>query len=239
MVKIVIVDDENNVRIVIKKMLNLLFTDCEIVGECASVKEALDVIPETKPDIVLLDIELEDGNGFSLLKQLPVLDFKLIFITAFNEYAIKAFKVNALDYILKPIEPSELKSAINKAKEMLTSEKELKKQLENINSEKIDKIVIKTTENTHFITIDDIKYCKADGSYSYIYTTNKTILTSKNLKHFEEILPAQKFIRTHQSYLVNKSEIVSIKSNTILLKNNIEVPVSVRKKAKISALLNL
>lgn len=238
MVKIAIIDDEKNVRIVIKKMLHLLFPDCEIVAEAASIKEALNCIPQSKPDIVLLDIELEDGTGFTLLKQLPNLDFKLIFITAFNQYAIKAFKVNALDYILKPIEPSELENAISKAKELISSEEVLKKQLDNLDDFENSTIVIKTTEATHFVNVEDIIYCKADGSYTYIYTKNQTIFTSKNLKYFEDLLSNLIFIRTHQSYLVNKTEISSIKDKTILLKNNTEIPISVRRKTQITSIFN-
>ncbi len=238
MVKIAIIDDEKNVRIVIKKMLHLLFLDCKIVAEAASIKDALHCISQSKPDIVLLDIELEDGTGFSLLKQLPNLDFKLIFITAFNQYAINAFKVNALDYILKPIEPSELELAINKAKELISSEDLLKKQLGNLDNFEHSTIVIKTTEATHFININDILYCKADGSYTYVFTKNQTIFTSKNLKYFEDLLSNQVFIRTHQSYLVNKTEILSIKDKTILLKSNTEIPISVRRKAQITSIFN-
>ena len=151
MFKVAIIDDEKNVRIVIKKLLSILYSNCEIVAEIASIKEAKRLLPMVKPDIVLLDIELEDGNAFSLLKQLPVLDFKLIFITAFNEYAIKAFKFNALDYLLKPIDPSELQHAIDKAQKHVSNTKELKQLIDNIEEDKTTQIVIKTTNKIHFI----------------------------------------------------------------------------------------
>ncbi|WP_397363353.1 LytR/AlgR family response regulator transcription factor [Olleya sp. R77988] len=238
MFKIAIIDDEKNVRIVIKKLLNILYSNCEIVAEAASIKEALTVIPEAKPDIVLLDIELEDGNGFSLLNQLPNLDFKLIFITAFNQYAIKAFKFNALDYVLKPIEPTELQNAVDKAQKSVYTENELKQLINNAENNKTTKIVINTTEKSHFIPITDIIYCKAEGSYSTVFTKGKSILASKNLKHFEELLEDQGFIRTHQSYLVNKSKIESLKNNTLILKDSTEIPISVRRKSEINVQLN-
>ena len=126
MLKIVIIDDEINVRRVLKKLLKLMTSNYEVVGEAPSILEAKKVITATNPDIVLLDIELEDGTGFTLINQLSKVDFKLIFITAYNQYAIKAFKFNALDYILKPIEPEELKNALTKAEESIQSENELK-----------------------------------------------------------------------------------------------------------------
>ena len=238
MFKVAIIDDEKNVRIVIKKLLNILYSNCEIVAEAASIKEAKAILPQVKPDIVLLDIELEDGTGFSLLKQLPSLDFKLIFITAFNQYAIKAFKFNALDYLLKPIDPIELQNAIDKAQQRVSNEKELRTLIENFDKNKISKIVINTTEKNHFITVSDITYCKAQGSYTKVFTKEQSILASKNLKQFEDLLSEQGFIRTHQSYLVNKLEIDAVKNNTLLLKDKTEIPISVRRKPEIMALLN-
>ena len=238
MFKVAIIDDEKNVRIVIKKLLNILYSNCEIVAEAASIKEAKAILPQVKPDIVLLDIELEDGTGFSLLKQLTSLDFKLIFITAFNQYAIKAFKFNALDYLLKPIDPIELQNAIDKAQQRVSNEKELRTFIENFDKNKISKIVINTTEKNHFITVSDITYCKAQGSYTKVFTKEQSILASKNLKQFEDLLSEQGFIRTHQSYLVNKLEIDAVKNNTLLLKDKTEIPISVRRKPEIMALLN-
>jgi len=241
MIKIVIVDDENNVRIVIKKLLALVSNDYQVVGEAASVVEAKEIIEKTKPDLLLLDIELEDGTGFDLLKQISNPNFKLIFITAFNEYAIKAFKFNALDYLLKPIDPEELKTAIEKVKAEVNSTNELNLLLQNFETNKKNeeqKLVIKTTQRTHFIPIKDILYFQSDGSYSKIVTKDTSILASKNLKHFQELVPAEIFIRTHQSFLVNKLHIVSLKNNTILLNNDVEIPISVRRKSDIKKLLD-
>lgn len=237
MFKVAIIDDEKNVRIVLKKLLNILYSNCEIVAEIGSIKEAKIILPQVKPDIILLDIELEDGSGFSLLKQLPNLDFSLIFITAFNQFAIKAFKFNALDYLLKPIDPSELQNAVDKAQQNVENEKELRRRLENIEEKKESQIVIKTTNKIHFINLKDIIFCQAEGAYAKIITNNETILVSKNLKHFEDLLSEHAFIRTHQSYLVNRLEIESIKNNMLLLKNATEIPISSRRKSEIIALL--
>jgi two-component system LytT family response regulator len=240
MLKIVIIDDEKNVIIVIKKLLSLINIAHTVVSEAASVQAGLEVIKQTNPDVVLLDIELEDGTGFDLLNQLDEIDFKLIFITAFNEYAIKAFKFNALDYILKPIDPDDLKNAINKAKDNLYTENTLKLLLNNLETNKTaetQKLIVKTTERTYFIPIDEIFYFQSDGSYSKIVSKDLTILASKNLKYFQEILPKHQFIRTHQSFLVNKLNITSLKNNTILLNNSVEIPISVRRKSEIKKLL--
>ena len=242
MLKIVIIDDEKNVRIVIKKLLSLISSDYTIVGEAPSIKESIELITKTDPDIVLLDIQLEDGNGFDLLEQLPKIDFKLIFITAFNEYAIKAFKFNALDYLLKPIDPEELKNAMEKAALDIASSNDLKLLLNNLKSNKVSevkKLVIKTTQKTHFIPINEILYFESDGSYSKIVTVSYAILASKNLKHFQEIVSNNLFIRTHQSFLVSKLHITGIEGNNILLKNDVLIPISVRRKADIKKVLGL
>jgi len=240
MIRIVVIDDEKNVRIVIKKILGLISSEYIIVGEAASITEGKNVIASTNPDIVLLDIELEDGTGFTLIDQLPKIDFKLIFITAYNQYAIKAFKFNALDYLLKPIEPSELKAALIKAQSTIQSENELKDLLanlkENKNSES-QKIVVKTTNKIDFIEIDKILYCQSEGSYTNIITDTVTILASKNLKHFQDLLPDGIFFRTHQSYLVNKMYVTALKNDMVVLNDNLSIPISLRRKSEIKALL--
>ena len=241
MLKIVIIDDEVNVRRVIKKLLNLISSEYTVVGEAPSVAEGKSIIANTNPDIVLLDIQLEDGTGFTLLNQIPKINFKLIFITAYSQYAIKAFKFNALDYLLKPIEPNDLKEAITKATLAIDSENELKKRLQNLEqniNSSVKKIVIKTTNKTYFIDVSEILYFQSDGSYSKIVTTDTSILASKNLKHFQELVSEDLFIRTHQSYLVNKKHIVGLKGNNLILNNTIEIPISVRRRKEIKLIIN-
>jgi two-component system LytT family response regulator len=240
MLKIVIIDDEKNVIIVIKKLLSLINIAHTIVGEAASVQAGLEVIKQTNPDVVLLDIKLEDSTGFDLLNQLDEIDFKLIFITAFNEHAIKAFKFNALDYILKPIDPDDLKNAINKAKDNLHTENTLKLLLNNLETNKTaetQKLVVKTTERTYFIPIDEIFYFQSDGSYSKIFAKELTLLASKNLKHFQKLLPEKQFIRTHQSFVINKYQVKGLENNMVILKNNIRIPISSRRRSDIKGLI--
>jgi len=238
MFKVAIIDDEKNVRIVLKKLLNILYSNCKIVAEAASIREAKAILPQVKPDIVLLDIELEDGTGFSLLKQLPNLDFKLIFITAFNQHAIKAFKFNALDYLLKPIDPSELQNAIDKAQKSVFNDNELKKLIANLEEKKNAQIVIKTTNKIYYVNLVDIMYCQAEGAYAKIVTKTETILASKNLKHFQDLLEDAGFIRSHQSFMVNKLWVKALENDAIILNNDKAIPISSRKKAEIKTLLN-
>lgn len=235
MIKLVIIDDEEDVREVIKKMISLLNFDIEIVGEASSIVNAKNIIETKQPEIVLLDIELEDGSGFDLLNTLSNYNFQLIFITAFNEFAIKAFKFNALDYILKPIDPEELEQAILKSKEAINSKNQLESLLKNVdyNKKNFEKIVIKTTQQTHIINIKDIYYIQSNRAYSSLFLKNKSIFTSKNLKFFVDILPKEIFIRTHKSYLVNKNYIKGIEHDKLILGNNYKVLVSVRKIAEI------
>lgn len=240
MTKIAIIDDEFNVRELLKKLITLLYKDIEIVGEAASIIDAKKMLAASTPDIVLLDIELEDGTAFSLLDQLNNINFKLVFITAFNQYAIKAFKYNAVDYILKPISPEEFKNTLDKVILKVFKENELQTlltQLKEDNNFEPEKIVVNTIKEKYILNIDDILYCESEGAYTKIVTKHLNILASKNLKHYQDLLPESNFIRSHQSFLVNKRTIVSIKNNNLLLIGDIEIPISSRRKVEINAIL--
>lgn len=240
MIKIVIIDDEFNVRELLKKLLLLFYKDVKIVGEAASIMDAKEMLTKSNPDIVLLDIELEDGTGFNLLDQLKDVNFKLIFITAFNQHAIKAFKYNAVDYILKPISPEEFKSTLDKVISLVVKENETKYLLTQLKDGKdleSEKIVINTIKEKHIINIDDILYCESEGAYTKIITKQLNVLASKNLKHYQDLLPKTSFVRPHQSFLVNKNAIVSIKNNILLLNNKVEIPISSRRKSEINDIL--
>jgi two-component system LytT family response regulator len=240
MTKIAIIDDEFNVRELLKKLISILFKDVEIVGEAASIVEAKKMLAASNPDIVLLDVELEDGTGFSLLDQLNNINFKLIFITAFNQHAIKAFKYNALDYLLKPIFPDEFKTTLNNVILQVFKENEIQNlltQLKEGQGIEYKKIVVNTLKEKHIISIEDILYCESEGAYTKIITKTLNVLASKNLKHYQELLSESNFIRTHQSFLVNKKVIISIKNNNLLLTNNIKIPISSRRKAEIKNIL--
>ncbi|MEE9439806.1 MAG: LytTR family DNA-binding domain-containing protein [Saprospiraceae bacterium] len=237
MLRIVIIDDEPNVRITIRKLLDLLAVDYIIIGEAGSVTMGKELVIKLKPDLLFLDIELEDGTGFDLLRMIPNPEFELVFITAYNDHAITAFKYNALDYILKPIDPDELLNAINKVKLSIQKTNELDLLLANMESnrkEKDQKLVVKTLNKTFFIPIKDIKYMQSDGAYTMIHTLNNKILTLKNLKHYQDILSPDLFTRSHQSYIVNKRHIIKRVGSNLLLSCDTNIPISFRRKVIVS-----
>jgi len=236
MIRALIIEDEVNVREALKKMLSLIDKEIQVVAETGFVSEAKTLLKTYKPDLVFMDVELEDGTSFDILKQLDKLTFKIIFTTAYNQYAIKAFKYAAVDYLLKPIDPLELQEAIKRAKQDIIDEREHQALLEVLNQNKKDAlntIILKTTEERYVIQITDIVRLEADGAYTLFILSDKKITVSKNLRYYQDLLP-DSFIRCHQSHLVNSKQIVSLnKAGLVQMKNNDLVPVSIRKKAGI------
>jgi len=233
MIKTIIIEDEIQVREALKKMLILLMPKIQVIAETGFVNEAVELINKHQPKLVFLDIKLEDGTGFDIINKIENPNFKIIFTTAYNQYAIKAFKVSAIDYLLKPIDPLELQVALEKAISILDNEKEhqeLIQVLKNNEQAQNKKIVLKTTENRYVINIKDIIRLEADGAYTIFYTKDQKIIISKNLKFYQELLNEQ-FIRCHQSHLVNKTHITKIDNKGFLLLSNEQtVPISTRKK---------
>jgi len=236
MIKAVIIDDEKRFRDSIRKKLETNFkSDINIIGEAESVKGGIKLIEETKPDLLLLDIELTDGYSFEILNHLKSYDFQIIFITGFNHLAIQAIRLGALDYILKPIDDDEFCDAVDRA-----IESEKNKSLEELikvssdffNGSKIKRIVLKTADTHHIVNEDDLIYCKAESNYTlFVVKGNEEILISKTLKKAEELLDNDKFIKCHQSYLVNKFYISKMLSDGYLVLNDeTKIPVSSRRK---------
>jgi len=237
MLKIILIEDEYKAREALKKMLQILPTDIEIVAETGRINEAVHLINELNPDLVFLDIKLQDGSGFDILEQIARPDFKIIFTTAYNEYAIKAFKVSALDYLLKPIDPVELQTALQKATGLIDNEKEYQSLLSVFKNNEKDadkKIVLKTTENRYIIYQKDIIRLEADGAYTLFVTKNQNIIASKNIKYYQDLLDENMFMRCHQSHLVNYKQVKSVyKNDKLLLSNGDIIPISIRKKPEI------
>ncbi len=234
--KTLIVEDEVDARKVLKFLLEQYFPDIDIIGEAASVSKAHELILKEKPDLVFLDVRLEDGSGFELLESLDQIDFQIIFTTAYDDYAIKAIKFAATDYLLKPINPEEFKTAVEKAITKMQLFADYLKKEQNTKEDLT--ISVKTAQQTYFVPIKDIIRLEADGSYTSIMTKDGQIIASKNLKFYEKILPGDTFIRTHQSHLVNKKCIKGIdKNGKLKLSNNDLVPISFRKKSVVRNLL--
>ncbi|WP_298880821.1 LytTR family DNA-binding domain-containing protein [uncultured Polaribacter sp.] len=214
--------------------------EIEVIGTAKSVVEAAKLLQQKQPDILFLDIMLGDGTGFDLLEIFPNLKSKIIFVTASDEYAIRAFKFAAIDYILKPYSNDDLSSSIQKAKQQIEPQKEqlniLKEAINNQNSI-LNRISLYTQDKIIIVNTDEIIRCQSDNNYTTFYLKDASkILVSKTLKYYADLLKNNGFIRVHQSHLINKLEIKEyIKSDGgyIILNNNTNIPVSVRKKADV------
>lgn len=238
MISIAVIDDEPKARETIINILALGNFETKIVGEADSVQSAFELISLLSPDVVLLDINLPDGNGFDLLKKFEKINFKIIFITAHGEYAIQAFKFSAVDYILKPIRAAELFAAIEKASESFNKEETVQKISALLsNLEKLKKIVLKTSESIHIVNVQQIIRCQADVNYTTFYLeSGETLLVSKPLKEYDELLSRAGFFRTHQSHLVNLDHILRYDKKDggyLYMDNKSLVPVSIRKKEEL------
>lgn len=207
--KTVIVDDEQDAVDFISSIIGEYCTCLEVVGKANNVIQGVAVINETKPDLVFLDVEMPNGTGFDLLAQFPEKDFEVVFITAFNHYAIKAIKFSAVDYILKPININEFNDAVNRvvkkrSEKSSQGNENLKILMENLRSSLPSRLAIPTADGMEYLNPKDIIRIEADRSYSWFFLNgNRKILVSKHLKEFQELLSDRYFFRPHNSYLIN------------------------------------
>jgi two-component system LytT family response regulator len=241
----VIIDDEQNAREAIRSTLDLYCKNVNVTGEAGDVESAIKLIREKKPDVVLLDIEIKDKTGFDLLEQFPAPDFKVVFITAHNEFAVKAFKFSALDYVLKPLDPDELSQAIEKCREQINKlqfEKQLKLFSENFQKHNTEKIALKTEQSIHIVEIENIVQCESDRNYTTFYlSTKEKILVSRPLKEYDELFSGKNFFRVHQSHLINMKHIHRFDKQDggfVIMKDGSSVPVASRKRAELIELFN-
>jgi len=241
----VIIDDEARVRETIIHLLTVYCPNINVIGQADSVETGYQLIDRCKPEVVFLDIKMPDGTGFDLLKKFKSLNFYFFIITAHEEYAIQAFKVSALDYILKPIDSTDLINAVSKLTKIINTEEaniKFETLLSNIDNNKseIKKIVLKTHDNVFVVDIKDIVRCESQNNYTLFHLIDKSsILVSKTLKEYDDMLSSLSFIRCHQTHLVNSAHIVKFikhPNNTLLMADGVNVPVSVRKKETIDNL---
>jgi len=223
------------------------YKNINLIGHSDTITEAAHLIKTLKPNFIILDVFLVDGNAFEFLNLFENISFKIIFTTSYAKFAIDAFKFSALDYLLKPYEETQLISAldkviidINKTNHQL----QLNALMHNISSnEQSKKLVLKTVDAIHVVEIKDILYAKSDNNYtSFSLVDNKSILVSKPLKYFDDKLKTYNFFRVHQSYLINTNYITSFnkRSDEVILKGNLSIPVSQsRKKSLLSCIDNL
>jgi len=244
--KVLIVDDEFRAREAVRQMLLLSFGNSLELSEAEGVKQALESIRNERPMLLLLDIRLQDGSGFELLEKIKHEKIPVIFITAYNEFAIKAFKYAALDYLLKPVDLDELTKAVREAIEKYNRE-DFNSKL-GLLMEKLSKpdaarrITLKTTEFIYVVPIDSIIFCEADGAYTRFYLTDfRKIMVSKSIGEYEALINDPDFIRTHQSYLVNMKHVTcfdkGLSPSLITLHEHV-IPVSTRRKDQVISYLN-
>lgn len=237
----VIIDDESSSRSGLRAKLSEHCPEITIVAEGGDGEEGMRIIEEYKPEIVFLDIEMPWVNGFTMLQRLDKQFFEVIFVTAYDHYAIKAIKFSALDYLVKPVEVDDLKVAVSKAIQKTTKDKEnqrLEVLLQNLNTHKdqCQRIAIPSMQGMQFIRIVDIIYLEACSNYTIIYVTSGNKLTvSRTMKEFEDMLPAPSFVRIHHSYMINCSGVERYlrgKGGQVVMKNNVILDVSKRKKTE-------
>ncbi len=209
MVNCVIVDDEPRNIKVLKAMLEEFCPDLSIVGEAPDAEQAEKIIDMVRPDLVFLDIEMPYGNAFDLLDRLMPIAFEVIFITAFNEYSLKAFKYSALDYLLKPVNIEELRLAVQKASERMRlkqSNQRLNNLLANLKQQDPStyKLALPNMEGLVFVPIDTIIRCEASKGYTFLYLKDGTRhLSTRTIKEYEDLLPPSAFLRIHNSHIIN------------------------------------
>lgn len=239
MIRTVIIDDEARSRETIREMIRLYCANTQVVAEAEDVRSGISAIRTHKPDLVILDIKMPDGSGFDLLRQIMPVDFRVIFVTAFEEYAIKAFKFNAVDYITKPVDPIELQVAIDRVSKIIETgniNNQLQKMLDGIGkpaSQDNKKIILKTADIIHVLEFDDILRCESDRNYTvFILENGERIMVSKSIKEFEEFLEENNFCRIHQSHIINLTHLRKFKKDELIciLKDNSEIPVAYRKR---------
>lgn len=246
MLKIIIVDDEENVREALEQLIHLYHSDITICASCNSLSSAVLAIKQYQPDILLLDVEIGVENGFDIFKHFPEPDFRAIFITAYQQYAVQAFRFAAIDYLLKPVDPDLLNDALKKSGDVIDRKKialKINSFLHNMNdiSKDFKRIILKTADSVHLVNLRDIMYCEADRSYTNFYLDDKSrIMVSHTMGEYEELFSGYGFFRIHQSYLLNLNYFKRYEKGDggkAILKDNTALPVATRKKDQLLQLL--
>ena len=242
MLKVIIIEDELQAKNALEAMLKEL--GVTVFGSSQDIDRSYLLINSAKPDLIFLDIELDNGNAFDLLDKFESVDFNIIFTTGHDQFAVKAFRYNALDYLLKPIDINLLKKALTKV-EKLPSKKNLdiqiKHLIDSIKKQSFERILLHTQEGISIIPKNNIIRLESDGNYTTIFTnTVHKHLASSNIKYYEDILPEPPFFRVHQSHIVNIDFITKVLKEDggfVLMENNIKIPIARRRKEEFLELL--
>jgi len=239
MIRTVLVDDERASIGILKKLLKAHCPQVEVIGEADSVKAALEVIPACSPDLVLLDIAINNENAFDLLNGLDEIEFQIIFVTAWNDHAIEAFKYSAVDYLLKPVDAAELQRAIKKVvkrsheKEVIENLKVLQENIQDLQLSQ-QKIAVPTMQGLSFIPLKDIVRLEANGPCSILYLDNSEPITSTRIiKEYEELLPANIFYRIHNAHIINVNKVQNYhkgRGGYVIMEDGTSIEVAFRRK---------
>lgn len=243
MINAILVDDEERARNTLSLLLKEFCPNIQIIAKCENVLEAVESIKSNQPDLVFLDIEMPNYNGFELFDLIEEVNFETIFVTAYDHYAIKAFEVSAIDYLLKPVEIESLQKAIDKVDRKVSGKfKEQVSILKNIyKGEDVKKIAIPLSDGLSFFDINDIILFAADGAYTNVFFKNKSkVLVSKRLKFFEDILENRNiFFRAHRSSMINVNYLKKYHKgqSTIQMDNDVEIQIARERKNEFEKLL--
>lgn len=236
MKKAIIIEDEPAARHELEALL-AMENDIQISGHAEALQQAVDLISHQNPDLIFMDINLYDCTAFDILNELEKLPPHIIFVTAYDQYAIKAIRYGALDYLLKPIDEEEFKEAIDRFrnKKVVTATEQQLSLSKEILQKEPRHIALPSLGEVRIVALEDIRYCQGDGPYThFILKTGKKETVSKPLKFYEALLPERQFIRTHQSYIVRLSFVKSVvKQSLLILDNGDEIPISFRRKNEV------
>ena len=246
MITALLVDDEPKNITTLAHFLHAYCPDVAVAGTANEIHTARQLIDSLKPQLVFLDVEMPYGSGFDLLQSLPSIDFEVVFVTGFNQYAINAFRFAALDYLLKPVNIEQLIDTVNRAVVRIDEKNSVAQYqtlLSNLAAQNTasQKITLTEKNERYFVALSDIMYCVAEGSYTHVHTLNKTFLSSHNLKEFENMLPASLFFRIHHGHLVNTAFIQKFQSGRgglVVMRDGKELEVAVRRKEEFLKQLN-
>ncbi len=236
MIKTAIIDDEQSCREILETLIGEHFPELQITGMADSIATGKQCIDQHRPDLVFLDINLKDGTGFDLLQNFDTVDFKIIFVTAYDEFAVKAIRYNAIDYILKPINIKEFKTGVQKAISDLSTRETAAPENHRV-TPKEKKIVLKTADSIYLVKLHTIFRCTSESSYTtFFLKNNDKIVVSKTMREFEEVLENNGFMRIHQSHIINLNYVERFDKRdggSVILSDKTRIPVSHRRKQKL------
>ncbi|MEO1517346.1 MAG: LytTR family DNA-binding domain-containing protein [Bacteroidota bacterium] len=241
MINAILVDDEFHALKTLKGLLSMYCPDIRVLGEASTIEKATKLLERLEVDVVFLDINIDGRSGFELLDQFPSPNFQILFVTAFNDFAVKAFRYNAIDYILKPIIPDHLQKAVGKLKnwsaDFQSMNRKLSRLVEDIKHQKYEFLTLSTSEGIHVLSVDQIIRLESDRSYTTFFQIDgEKVVISKGIKEYEDLLPNPPFFRMHRSHIINILQIKKVmreEGGYVVMSDNAQLPIARRKKEEL------